>query len=115
VLEVVSTKFGFRKIEIKNKRVYINGEAVTFKGTNRHDIHPKFGKAVPVYSMMQDILLMKQHNINTIRTSHYPNDQKMVAMYDYYGLYVMDEADIECHGNQSLSNNPDWLPAFIHR
>ena len=115
VLEVVSTKFGFRKIEIKNKRVFINGKAVTFKGTNRHDIHPKFGKAVPVYSMIQDILLMKQHNINTIRTSHYPNDQKMVAMYDYFGLYVMDEADIECHGNQSLSNNPDWIPAFNDR
>jgi beta-galactosidase len=65
--------------------------------------------------MMQDILLMKQHNINTIRTSHYPNDQKMYAMYDYFGLYVMDEADLECHGNTSLSDNADWIPAFQDR
>lgn len=115
VLEVLSSKFGFRKVEIKNKRVYINGESVLFKGTNRHDIHPKFGKAVPVYSMIQDIVLMKKHNINTLRTSHYPNDQKMYALYDYYGLYIMDEADLECHGNQSLSNNPDWIPAFNDR
>ncbi len=115
VLEVLSSKFGFRKVEIKNKRVYINNKAVFFKGTNRHDIHPQFGKAVPVESMIQDIVLMKQHNINTIRTSHYPNDQKMYALYDYYGLYVMDEADIECHGNSSLSDNPDWLPAYKDR
>jgi|GEM_PF-77566 len=115
VLEVLSSKFGFRKIEIKNKRVYINNEVVLFKGTNRHDIHPQFGKAVPVESMIQDIVLMKQHNINTIRTSHYPNDQKMYALYDYYGLYTMDEADIECHGNQSISDKTSWLPAYVDR
>ncbi|MFA5330041.1 MAG: glycoside hydrolase family 2 TIM barrel-domain containing protein [Prolixibacteraceae bacterium] len=115
VLEVLSSKFGFRKIEIKNSRVQINGVPVFFKGTNRHDTHPQFGKAIPVESMIQDIVLMKQNNINTIRTSHYPNDPKMYALYDYYGLYIMDEADIECHGNQSLSNNPTWLPAFVDR
>ena len=115
VLEVVSSKVGFRKIEIKNKHVYINNRAVLFKGVNRHDIHPVFGKAVPVESMIRDIVLMKKNNINTVRTCHYPNDPKMYALYDYYGLYIMDEADIECHGNQSLSDNPDWLPAFIDR
>jgi len=114
-LEATSTKFGFRKIEIKNKVVYINGEKVLFKGVNRHDIHPVLGKAVPVESMIRDITLMKQHNLNTVRTSHYPNDPKMYALYDYYGLYIMDEADLECHGNHSLSNNPDWLPAMIDR
>lgn len=114
-LEVLSSKFGFRKIEIKDKRVFINNEQVLFKGVNRHDIHPQFGKAVPVETMMQDVLLMKQHNINTIRTSHYPNDPKMYAMFDYFGLYVMDEADLECHGNQSISNDPNWLPAYKDR
>lgn len=114
-LEVVSSKFGFRKIEIKNKRIYINGKAIYFKGTNRHDTHPKYGKAVPVESMIQDILLMKQTNINTVRTSHYPNSPKMYAMYDYYGLYIVSEADVECHGNQSLSDNPTWLGAFSDR
>ncbi len=114
-LEALTSKFGFRKIEIKNKRVYINNEQVFFKGVNRHDIHPQFGKAVPVESMIQDIVMMKQHNLNTIRTSHYPNDPKMYALYDYYGLYTMDEADLECHGNQSISNNPNWIPAFKDR
>ncbi|WP_029906902.1 glycoside hydrolase family 2 TIM barrel-domain containing protein [Prevotella sp. 10(H)] len=115
VIEAMSSKFGFRKIEIKNKRVYVNNEQVFFKGANRHDIHPKFGKAVPVESMIQDILMMKQHNLNTIRTSHYPNDPRMYALYDYYGLYVMDEADLENHGNGSISGMPSWIPAFLDR
>ncbi|MBF0576977.1 glycoside hydrolase family 2 TIM barrel-domain containing protein [Dysgonomonas sp. GY617] len=115
VLEAMSSKFGFRKIEIKNKRVYVNNEQVFFKGVNRHDIHPQYGKAVPVESMMQDVLLMKQHNLNTIRTSHYPNDPRLYAMFDYYGLYVIDEADLENHGNHSISNMPSWLPAFKDR
>lgn len=113
--EAMSSKFGFRKIEIKNKRVYINNEPVFFKGVNRHDIHPQFGKAVPNESMIEDIILMKRHNINMVRTSHYPNSPKMYAMYDYYGLYVMDEADLENHGNHSISNNPTWIPAFKDR
>lgn len=115
VLEAMSSKFGFRKIEIKNKRVYINNEPILFKGANRHDIHPRYGKAVPVESMLEDILLMKAHNLNTIRTSHYPNDPRMYAMFDYYGLYVMDEADIENHGNYSLNDTPSWLAAYLDR
>lgn len=115
VTEAMSSKFGFRKIEIKNKRVYINNKAVFFKGVNRHDIHPQYGKAVPVESMIEDILLMKNHNINMVRTSHYPNDPKMYAMYDYYGLYIMDEADLENHGNGSISDKPSWIPAFVDR
>lgn len=115
VTEAMSSKFGFRKIEIKNKRVYINNEQVFFKGVNRHDIHPRFGKAVPVESMLEDVLLMKQHNINMVRTSHYPNDPRMYTMFDYYGLYVMDEADLENHGNHSISGMPSWIPAFKDR
>ena len=115
VMEVISSKFGFRKIEIKNKRVYINNQAVFFKGTNRHDMHPLYGKAIPVASMIQDILLMKRNNLNTVRTSHYPNDPKMYELYDYYGLYIVNENDLECHGNQSISDMPSWLPVYKDR
>ena len=113
--EATFQKHGFRKIEIINNRVHINGHLTFFKGTNRHDTHPTLGKAIPVESMIEDILLMKRHNINTVRTSHYPNDPKMYALYDYYGLYIMDEADQECHGNCSLTGNPDWTEAYVDR
>ncbi len=115
VQEVITSKFGFRKIEIKNKKVYVNNQAVLFKGVNRHDTHPIYGKAVPVESMLQDVLMMKQNNINTIRTAHYPNDARMYTMFDYFGLYTMSEADLECHGNQSLSSMDSWLPAYLDR
>ena len=110
-----STKYGFRDIVIKNSLVYINGQRVFFKGVNRHDTHPVYGRAVTTESMLQDIMLMKQNNINTIRTSHYPNAAKMYAMFDYYGLYCCDEADLENHANQSLSDRKSWIPAFVDR
>lgn len=115
VTEATTQQYGFRTIEIKGNKIHINGKPTLFKGANRHDIHPKYGKAVPVESMIEDILLFKRHNLNTIRTSHYPNDPKMYGLYDYYGLYVMDEADQECHGNHSLANNPTWEKAFVDR
>lgn len=110
-----STKYGFRDIELKGTVVYINGQRVFFKGTNRHDTHPVYGRAVTVESMLRDVMLMKQNNINTIRTSHYPNDAKMYAMFDYFGLYTMDEADLEDHANQTISDMPSWIPAFVDR
>ncbi|MBQ8365717.1 MAG: DUF4981 domain-containing protein [Bacteroidaceae bacterium] len=110
-----STKYGFRDIEIKNSIVYINGERVFFKGVNRHDTHPLYGRAVTTESMLQDVLLMKQNNINTIRTSHYPNAARMYAMFDYYGLYCCDEADLEDHANQSISDRESWIPSFVDR
>lgn len=116
VTEVTSQKYGFRDIRIgDDNKVYINGKRTLFKGVNRHDTHPRHGKAVPLESMLEDVLLMKRHNINTLRTSHYPNDPRMYALCDYYGIYVMDEADQECHGNHSLSNNPAWEGAFVDR
>lgn len=115
VLEATTQKYGFRKIVICNNKVYINNALVLFKGANRHDIHPKFGKAIPLETMIEDVLLYKRFNLNTIRTSHYPNDVKMYALYDYYGLYVMDEADLECHGNMSLSNRESWEAAYVDR
>ena len=113
--EATFQKHGFRKIDIVNNRVHVNGHLTFFKGVNRHDTHPTLGKAIPAESMIEDILLMKRHNINTVRTSHYPNDPKMYALYDYYGLYIMDEADQECHGNCSLTGNSDWTEAYVDR
>ncbi|MBD5225007.1 MAG: DUF4981 domain-containing protein [Bacteroidales bacterium] len=115
VTEATSQRYGFRKIEVRDNKVYINGKRTLFKGADRHDTHPKYGKAVPVESMIEDILLFKTHNLNTVRTSHYPNDPRMYALYDYYGLYVMDEADQECHGNHSITNKPSWEGAYVDR
>ena len=114
-LEATTQRYGFRKIEVRNHKIYINNSLVYFKGADRHDIDPQRGKAVPVSSMLRDVLLYKRFNLNTIRTSHYPNDPRMYAMFDYYGIYVMDEANLECHGNQSLSDNPDWKDAYCMR
>ena len=110
-----ATKYGFRHIEIRGSVVYVNGRKVIFKGVNRHDSHPVYGRAVTTESMLQDVLLMKRNNINTIRTSHYPNAAKMYAMYDHFGLYTMDEADLEDHANQSISDMESWIPAFVDR
>lgn len=110
-----STKYGFRDIKLSGSQVYINGRKVLFKGVNRHDSSPVNGRAVTTEEMLQDVILMKQNNVNTIRTSHYPNHSKMYAMFDYYGLYAMDEADLEDHANQSISDKPSWIPAFVDR
>ena len=110
-----ATKYGFRDIEIRGSLLYVNGHRVFFKGVNRHDTHPVLGRAVDTESMLRDVLLMKQNNINTIRTSHYPNAARMYAMFDYFGLYTMDEADLEDHANQSISDMPSWIPSFVDR
>ncbi len=114
-LECTFQRHGFRKVEFRNNKLYVNGVLTYLKGTNRHDIDPVHGKAVPVETMLKDIILMKRHNINTVRTSHYPNDPKMYAMYDYYGLYIIDEADQECHGNHNISKTPSWEAAYVDR
>ena len=114
-LEAFNTKYGFRHIEQVGRMIHINGNKVFFKGSNRHDTHPLYGHALPVEILLKDVEMFKQHNLNTIRTSHYPNQAKMYAMFDYYGLYVMDEADIECHGNQNISSFTSWAPAFVDR
>ncbi len=114
-LEAFSTKYGFRHIEIANSAVLINGKKVYFKGVNRHDTDPLLGRAVTTESMLQDVIMMKQNNINTIRSSHYPNAARMYAMFDHFGLYNMDEADLECHPRRSLSDDASWIPAFVDR
>ena len=101
---VFSTRYGFRQIEQRGALVYINGQRVYFKGVNTQDTHPVTGRTMTVATMLEDIKLMKQSNMNTVRTSHYPRQPKMMAMFDYYGIYVMDEADIESHKNW----NDNW-------
>ena len=115
-----ATKYGFRKIETKNNRIYINGQRVYFRGVNTQDTHPVHGRAIDVATMLRDVTMMKQANVNTVRTSHYPRQAKMNAMFDYYGLYVMDEADIECHFNWEQSGNTitraeSWKAQFLDR
>lgn len=114
-----STKFGFRTIAIKDNLVYVNGQRIYFRGVNTQDTHPVLGRSIDVETMLKDITLMKQANVNTVRTSHYPRQAKMYAMFDYYGLYVMDEADVECHKNWSdgkgMSNDLSWQPQYIDR
>ena len=112
---VFSTKYGFRKIEQSGKYFTINGKRVFFKGVNTQDTHPLYGRAIDVETMLKDVVLMKQANVNIVRTSHYPRQPKMYAMFDYYGLYCMDEADVECHGMHSISSNSLWKPAFLDR
>ena len=118
---VFSTKFGFRNIEIKNGVVLINGERVYFKGVNTQDTHPLLGRTMDIATMFKDIELMKQANVNTVRTSHYPRAAKMYAMFDYYGLYVMDEADVECHKSwsdkkdNSISSMVSWKAQYVDR
>lgn len=113
--EAFSTKYGFRKIEVKDGKIYINNVRIKFKGVNRQDTHPEYGRAVDNESMLLDIVMMKQNNINSVRTSHYPNNPRMYNMYDYYGLYIMCEADVECHGKTDLTEIRSWAPALADR
>lgn len=117
-----STKYGFRHIEIKNALVYINGQRVYFKGANIQDTHPVHGRSIDVPTMLKDVRMLKQANMNTVRTSHYPRQAKMYSMFDYYGLYCMDEADVECHLNWNnngeyggITNEASWKPQYVDR
>ncbi len=121
IVEVIPQKCGFRNIEIKGGQLLVNGVAIMFKGVNRHDAHPDFGRAVPVSSMIEDLTLMKQHNINAIRTAHYPNDPRFYELCDTFGFYVIDETDLECHGltrigkPHLLSDDLNWQDAYVDR
>lgn len=119
--EVYAVNVGFRQIEVRDAMLLINGKQVKLKGVNRHDTHPDKGYAVSYDDMVKDITLMKQHNINTVRTSHYPNDPKWLDLCDQYGLYVVDEADLECHAFgpagdwNMISDNPAWEALYVDR
>lgn len=119
--EVILFKVGFRKIEIKDSVILINGRPVKFKGVNRHDSHPELGHTIPLDHMKNDLYLMKRHNINAIRTSHYPNDPRFLELCDELGFYLIDEADLECHGvgaagdKDMLAGDPQFEEAFLDR
>ena len=128
ILEVFTKRVGFRTSEIKNGNFLINGEYVLVKGVNRHEHSPKNGHVVSLEEMVKDITLMKQFNINAVRSSHYPNDPKWYELCDEYGLYVVDEVNIEAHGlntkwngdygyrfNTYTSSASEWKAAHINR
>lgn len=129
IIDVREHVFGFRTIEVKDSQFFINGVSVIVKGVNRHDTHPDRGYAVTREDMITDIQLMKQFNVNMVRSSHYPNDPFWYELCDRYGMYSMDEADLETHGfvrNEGLPNNgiaqsfgvnclPEWEDAFVDR
>ncbi len=116
VLEVLTSTYGFKKVETKNSQLYVNGKPVLLKGVNRHEVHPKYGKTIPKETMIRDIELMKKYNINTVRTCHYPNDPVWYQLCNEYGLYVIDEANVETHGiGDQLSKDPKWKAAFVDR
>lgn len=121
VIETLAHKVGFRSVELKNGLVLVNGVAVMFKGVNRHDNHPELGRAVTLEDMRKDIILMKQGNVNAVRTAHYPNDPQFYDLCDEYGLYVIDEADLETHGFEvignihQLSDDSEWEAAYVDR
>lgn len=115
-IERAETKVGFRKLEIKDGRFLVNGKQVRLRGVNRHEMDPITGKVMTEERMLQDIMLLKQCNINAVRTCHYPNDTRWYELCDKYGIYVMDEADIEEHGLRGkLASEPSWAAAFIDR
>jgi beta-galactosidase len=120
VVEIESAKFGFRKVEVKEGQFLLNGRPILIKGVNRHEHDPLTAHYVTRDSMIKDIVLMKQHNINTVRTSHYPNDPQWYELCDQYGLYLIDEANIESHGmgydpEVTLANRPEWKKAHLDR
>lgn len=121
VIETVKHNVGFRSIDIKDKQFRVNGTPLLIKGVNRHDYHPKLGRVVSERDILADMLLMKEHNINAIRTSHYPSSPYFYHLADKLGFYIMDEADLECHGFELSTNyawitdNKEWEVAYLDR
>ena len=118
-LEVIPVKVGFRKIELKGGQILVNGQPVLFKGADRHEMDPDGGYVVSRERMLQDILRMKQLNINAVRTCHYPDDNLWYDLCDQYGIYVVAEANIESHGmgygKETLAKNPSYKKAHMER
>lgn len=120
--EFIPLQIGFRNIEVaENGALLVNGVAIKLKGVNRHDSHPDLGHYTPVTHMVKDLMIKKRHNINTVRTSHYPNSPEFLRLCNIYGFYVIDEADLETHGMESsadcnlLTNDPLWENAYLDR
>ena len=115
-VERAETKVGFRSVEIKNGMMLVNGKQVRLRGVNRHEMDPEAGHVMTEERMIEDIRLLKQCNINAVRTCHYPNSERWYELCDEYGMYVMDETDLEEHGLRgTLASDPTWAAAFIDR
>lgn len=119
VVEVVPVKIGFRKVEIKNAQLLVNGKPILIKGVNRHEMDPDYGYVISPERMLQDIRIMKQLNINAVRTCHYPDNNLWYELCDKYGIYVVAEADVESHGmgygEKTLAKNPSFAKAHLER
>jgi beta-galactosidase len=120
IIEVIPSDIGFRKVEIRDSLLWVNGKRVLLKGVNRHEHDPDTGHTMSRKSMIRDIKLMKQFNINGVRTSHYPNTPEWYTLCDKYGLYVIDEANLETHAyglhnKNRLTNDPEWEPLYLDR
>ncbi|AXK34113.1 DUF4981 domain-containing protein [Streptomyces armeniacus] len=116
-LDVQRTRIGFRTVAWGDGKFTVNGKPVMFRGANRHEMHPDTGQVISEETMLRDIRLMKQHNFNAVRTSHYPNCQRWLDLCDEYGLYVIDEANLETHGVRDTlpGGLPDWTAACLDR
>lgn len=115
-IENIETKVGFRSLEIKDGRFLVNGKQVRFRGVNRQEMDEKTGRVISREQMLKDIKLLKRANVNAVRTGHYPNDPHWYELCDKYGIYVMDEANLEEHGLRgTLASDPSWAAAFIDR
>lgn len=120
-LQTTAFKVGIRKIERKGATFLVNGKAIKFLGVNRHEFHETLGRVQPLDTMLEDVLLMKRHNINAVRTSHYPDDSRWYHLCDQYGLYLIDECDLETHGFGEvgdwgmLGKDPEWRMAYVDR
>ncbi|MBD3353806.1 MAG: DUF4981 domain-containing protein [Candidatus Lokiarchaeota archaeon] len=117
IVEIETQRFGFRQVEIKNSQILINGKPIFFKGTDRHEHDPEKGRAVPVSRMIEDIKLMKQHNINAVRTSHYANHPIWFELCDEYGIYLIGEANVESHELRTIvpKSDPQWTDTCVQR
>ncbi|SCP97373.1 beta-galactosidase subunit alpha [Anaerobium acetethylicum] len=121
LIEAIPQNVGFRNIVLNGDTFLVNGVAIKFKGVNRHDYNPKNGRVVSKEEIEQDIILMKQHNINAIRTAHYPNSYYLYDLCDTYGMYLIAETDLECHGFELtgdykwISDDPAWEKAYVSR
>ena len=118
LIEAEACDVGFRQVSIEDGLLRVNGKPLLIRGTNRHEHHPEYGQVMDRETMIKDILLMKQNNFNAVRCSHYPNHPLWYSLCDQYGLYVVDEANIETHGMvpmNRLSDDPTWLPAMSER
>ncbi|WML23950.1 beta-galactosidase subunit alpha [Neobacillus sp. OS1-33] len=120
-IEIISQHVGFRSIVVSGETFLVNGVAIKFKGVNRHDYNPKTGRVVTKEEIERDIITMKRNNINAVRTAHYPNSYFLYDLCDQYGMYVINETDLECHGFELtgkydwISDDPDWELAYVSR